>query len=184
MILCAYVLVFIAAAGLNAQSLDMTISINGNEFNGNRRSSGDTIILSCVLKNISGEPVLLRFSEQYFILQHSDDTERSYSHCFRLYPFDHKKLYDPFFERTKEDFIRLSPGEELRFSGSFSVSWLCRGAPPKGDWKFTMRYYRNITPDDNYYLLKSYYTDKLEKEFVSEAWTGVLSSNYVEFVVK
>ncbi|MCC7159068.1 MAG: hypothetical protein IT281_05995, partial [Ignavibacteria bacterium] len=86
-------------------------------------------------------------------------------------------------ERTKEAFVTIEPGSEYVHSNKFTIGWLCRSGPPLGNWVFDIRYIRNISEDDNYYFVKSYYTDKHEKIFVSDAWTGILESNTVRVII-
>jgi hypothetical protein len=179
-----FLVLFSSSIALNAQGLEMRIEINRTEFNKYSRESDDTLIITCFFTNTWSEPVLFRFSEKYFMLKQNDDNGYGHSHCFRVYPAEYKKIYNDFYERTKEDFFRLSPGEEFIYRGAYSVSWLCRGAPPEGEWKLNMSYQRDVKAEDNYYLLKNYYIDKADTVFVKDAWTGMLSSNSVEFAVK
>lgn len=179
-----FVVLFSSAFALYAQNLEMRIEINRTEFNKHSRENEDTLIITCLFKNAGSESVMFRFSEQYFMLRMNDDNEYGHSHCFRVYPSDYSKIYSINYERNKEDFFTLVPGEIFTYRGAYTVSWLCRGAPPEGDWKLTMSYNREITAEDNYYLVRSYYTDKADSVFLPSAWTGRLSSNAVEFVVK
>ena len=162
----------------------MSISINQTEFKKYSRESEDTLFISCIFRNTGNEPVLFRFSERYFMLQQTDESEGGFSHCFSVYPADYSRIYNRYYERTKEDFLRLAPGEELNYRGAYSVSWLCRGAPPRGDWKLKIMYDCEINESDNFYLVKSYYTETADSVFIKDAWTGKLSSNTVEFVIK
>lgn len=174
---------FLFVYSSSSQQLEIIISINKAEFDNTtyKREKKDPLILRTVLHNRSADSVIIKYVP-YFELEYSGD-EPAYGKCFRLYELDSagKYLYYPF--DTYESFVTVAPYDSLTKEGYFTVSWPCRGAPPSGDWNFELKYYREITEEENYYIVKSRYTDAASKE-MKKAWTGVLSSNIVKLKIK
>lgn len=151
--------------------MSVIIDVNSTDFFRN-----DSLQITVKLQNQGNEPVKFRKANG-LILNYAGDV---WSHCFRVYPENRNVVYNSDFERTINDFITLQPGEEISETGAYSIAWLCRSIPPRDSvWNFDLLYYREITDEDNYYLFKSRYSDKYDKEF-TKAWTGILESNKIQ----
>lgn len=167
-----------------AQELSVSIELNKNSFKRDYYSSVyDSMQVIIKIKNNGSRNVKLRNAHSFDVSYGGEDRE-FISHCFSLHSDDKiEQIIKPDYQRTKDAFVEIKPGEEFISGGNFSVGWLCRGAPPQRPWKLYMYYYRDITPQDNYTMYKSYYTEKYEKEFV-DAWVGLLKSEPVEIVIE
>lgn len=166
-----------------SQHLDVIIYANKTEIGKSiyKRGNNDLLKISSVLYNRSVDTVTVKF-DRYFELDYTGE-EPVYSNCFRLYEIDSagKYLYYPF--DTYEAFVTIAPGDSIVNEGYYTVSWPCRGAPPAGDWSLDLKFYKEITEEDNYYIVKSRYTDFASKE-MKKAWTGILSSNTLKLKIK
>lgn len=164
-------------------SQDITVSLSSDKavyqkIYG-RSNESDLIELTYTIHNNTGEPVKVKF-EPYFDLEYTAEKVFGYSHCFRMYERISKENGE-----TKEfnydeytAFADIPAHDSLTKTGKFEIGWLCRGAPPVGDWSFNIKYLRELTPEVNFYLLGSRYTDFTSKEFV-KAWEGILNSNTI-----
>jgi hypothetical protein len=177
-------IIFFSMVNLSQSQIVMNIQTDKTEYKSYGRGSEDTIKVTYSIKNTGSESVILRWDDEFFSVSYIKEDGYSYSHCFTVYPGDYSKMYIEDYNRTKESFITIRPGEEITRTEPFAISWLCRGAPPRGDWEFNLTYNREITKDDNYYLLKRYYADVYDKEFVEDAWVGTIKSNSVRVVLK
>lgn len=143
-------------------------------------NNGDDLIkLTYTIHNNSDSPVKIKF-EPYFDLEYTGDKVFGYNYCFRMYEriiSRNGEIKDFKFDEYSA-FVDIPPHDSVTGSGNFRISWLCRGAPPFGDWSFNIKYSRVITDEDNFYLAGSRYTDFNSKEFV-KAWTGKLVSNSI-----
>lgn len=171
-------------SAIRSQELSVSIELDKNSFKRDYYSSEyDSMQVMIKIKNNGSRTALLRNSHVFDVYYGGKDHEYI-SHCFTVHPdVNIERRVKPDYERTNDAFIEIKPGEELISAGNYSVGWLCRGAPPKRPWKLYMYYYRDITPQDNYIMYKSYYTEKYEKEFV-DAWVGLLRSEPVEIVIE
>ena len=75
-------------------------------------------------------------------------------------------------------FVKILPKDSLTKEGEFEIFWPCRGAPPRGNWEFNIKYSKVLTNADNYFLFKGRYTDLTSKEFI-KAWEGKFESNTI-----
>ncbi len=176
----------VIAGNVFTQGLDVSIETDKTEYSGySYNKEADPILITCKIKNGGLSPVTFRLASMYSLNFVSKEGEFSNNHCFRLNLFSENGSWHSFdeSERTKEAFVTIEPGSEYVHSSKFSIGWLCRSGPPFGNWTFDIRYSRNVTAQDNYYLVKSYYTEKPEKVFVSDAWTGSLESNIMRVTI-
>lgn len=160
-----------------SQKRDVEAIISAELLQHHEHNYKDSIRITLVLKNITGSDIKIRTQHEYFALFIAEE-KFDYNHCFELYPTGNiLERYSE--ERSEDSFVTIPAGGEYRESKYFIMGWLCRNAPPRGEWNFSISYNRNITAEDNYYHLKSYYSDKPEKIFVEDAWTGQIESNKV-----
>jgi len=142
----------------------------------------DSIKITITLKNNTTNDIKIRMQHGYFVLFVSEE-KYSYNHCFELYPAGNvlTRYSD---ERSEDSFVTIPAGGEYTDSKFFYMGWLCRHGSPRGEWNFIISYNRAITAEDNYYNLKSYYSDKPEKVFVEDAWIGEIESNKVKIKLR
>lgn len=166
-----------------SQQLEVIISANKTEFENSiyKRDNSDPLKIRSVLYNRSADTITVKY-DRYFELDYTGD-EPAYGQCFRLYEIDSSGKYLYYQFDTYDAFVTIAPGDSIVNEGYYTVSWPCRGAPPAGDWKLELRFYREITVEDNYYIVKGRYTDIASKE-TKKAWTGVLSSNIIKLNIK
>lgn len=168
-------------------SQDLTVSLTSDKDTYDKvygwNNENDLIELTYTIHNNTNLPVKVKF-EPFFDLEYTGDKAFGYDHCFRMYERISKDNGE-----TKEfkydeysSFVDIPAHDSLTKSGNFIISWLCRGAPPIGDWSFDIRYKRELTKEDNFYLAKSRYTDFSSKEFIN-AWEGKLSSNTISIKI-
>lgn len=168
---------------INAQELSVAIEINKTEYSRSYARGNDSMIITCRIKNNSSDTVIFRLADGLDMNYIGEGPDYA-GHCFRTYPsIEFSEYLKPDYQRKPESFVKISPGEEIVQNIGFDIAWICRGAPPRGDWKFEIFYKRDITAEDNYLMFQSRYTDTYDKEF-KEAWTGKLRSNSVEVVIK
>lgn len=137
----------------------------------------DSIRMTLTLKNNTGSDIKIRTEHQYFAMFIAEKNYH-YNHCFQLNPAGNiLSRYSE--ERSENSFVTIPAGGEYSDSKFFYMDWLCRNAPPMGEWNFIVSYNRMITAEDNYYHFKSYYSDIPEKIFVEDAWVGEIESNKV-----
>lgn len=168
-------------------SQDVTVSLTSDKDSYNKaygwNNENDLIELTYTIHNNTGVPVKVKF-EPYFILDYTGEKVFGYNHCFRMY--ERIKTGSGEIKEFKYDeyssFVEIPAHDSLTKTGNFIISWLCRGAPPIGDWSFDIKYERELTADDNFYLLNSRYTDFTSKEFI-KAWEGKISSNTVNIKI-
>jgi hypothetical protein len=183
-----FVIIFVSIISLSvySQRLTVNIELNSSNYRGYGWGEGkdfDTIFIITRIKNISSSTVLYRNAPTFYVKYAAEDNY-SWSHCFWVHTTDRtEERYLPDYERTMDNFIEIKPGEEIINKEQFSIGWICRGAPPHRPWDLYLFYGRESTSEDNYYMFKSYYTEKYEKVFV-DAWTGKLESNAVPITIK
>lgn len=142
----------------------------------------DSIKITLTLKNNTSNEIKIRMQHDYFALFVSEG-KFHYNHCFQLFPAGNVLTrYSE--ERAEDSFVTIPAGGEFTDSKFFYMDWLCRNGPPRGEWYFIISYNRAITAEDNYYHLKSYYSDKPEKVFVEDAWVGEIESNKVNIKLR
>lgn len=167
-ILLLSLIVFLSSRA-NGQGMDARIEIEHN----------DSMKVTLILKNISDKSVKLRMANGFHAQYNNGDESYGWSHCFRVY--EHGNILEVYAkERTPDAFVIIEPGEEIKQTFNASIGWICRGMPPEREWNLNVLYHREITPEDNYYHFKSYYTGLEERIPVDDAWTGTITSNKVE----
>jgi hypothetical protein len=175
-------MILVLTSSVPAQNIEVTITSDKTDYQGYSRSTNDSIIITCKIKNIDTVAVILRMADVY-IADYKSKPGYEWGHCFRIYPAKGMVYEEQNSEvRMKDAFVTIKPGEEIQRSGSFKISWLCRGAPPLGDWAFDIIYERNITDEDNYYFIKDD-SGNYFKEFF-KAWTGNIKSNTITINIK
>jgi hypothetical protein len=164
------------------QQRDVEATISAEVFKHTEHFYNDSIKITLTLKNNTINDFKIRMQHDYFALFISEE-KYSYNHCFELYPAGNvlTRYSD---ERSEDSFVTIPAGGEYSDSKYFRMGWLCRNAPSRGEWNFSISYNRMITPEDNYYHLKSYYSDKPEKVFVEDAWIGEIESNKVKIKLR
>lgn len=179
-----YILIFtiILVNNLSSQNrsgsdLEAFIEIEKTEYEKYSSKNGnDSLIITLKIKNTGNDTVLFRMADE-FDLGYSSNFS---SHCFRINPhMEGLTAYQQDYERNYNSFVKIAPGEEVIAKKSYYLTWLCRSMPPRKEWNFKLSYYREITDDDNYLMIKSMYSDSYTKEYI-KAWTGTITSNKIE----
>lgn len=172
----------------NIFSQDVTVKISSykSEYKKIYSSgeSADPILMNYTLYNNTSDSILIKVDPS-FDLEYSGDGYGGYSQCFRLEPIkingiEYKRNY-PFNEYNA--FVKIAPYDSLVYECEFDIFWPCRGAPPVGDWSFNITYRRELTKEENYFLINGRYTDITSKEFIN-AWEGILVSNTVSLTIQ
>jgi hypothetical protein len=177
------ILLILPLTAIHSQELTVSIELNKTEFHKYNEDGNDSMFVIVKIKNVSEKAVLLRLANGLDV-DYAGESGTGTGYCFRVYSTEKfENQVKPDYQRIPESFINILPGEEITQAGSFSVGWTCRGMPTRGDWNLELSYNRTITPEDNYCMFKSRYSDKYLKEPV-EAWTGTLSSNSIEITFK
>lgn len=172
---------------MNIFSQDVTVKVAANKTEYqkvySRNENTDPILLNYTLYNNTADSILIKF-EPFFEITYAADEYEGYSHCFRIEPMKINGVkVDRYFKYNQySSFVKIAPYDSLMYSGEFDIFWPCRGAPPRGDWKFNITYRNRLTKDENYYLVNSRYTDFASKEFI-KAWEGELESNTISIAV-
>lgn len=175
-ILCA--LVF-ASIKINYSQLQVSVDIYQTDFT--YTDVKDSLYVTVKIKNNETKTIKFRKANGLVVSYYGGNY---YDHCFRVFSENRSPKYQPDYEHTIEDFIEINPGEEFTETNLYSIGWICRGGPPRDSiWNFDLFYSREVTADDNYYLFKSRYSDKYDKEY-TEAWTGKLESNKISVSFK
>ncbi|MEO8513420.1 MAG: hypothetical protein ABI543_07670 [Ignavibacteria bacterium] len=168
-----------------SQDVSVSLSSDKQVYNKtyDRSNENDLIELTYTIHNNTNEPVKVKF-EPFFDLEYTGDKVFGYNHCFRIYERVSKDKGEvkEFKYDESSSFEEIPAHDSLTKTGNFEISWLCRGAPPIGDWSFNIKYLRELTSEDNFYLLGSRYTDFTSKEFV-KAWEGILNSNTIDIKI-
>lgn len=174
-------LVILLFTGLKTNYSQLIVSIETNQTDFNRSDISDSFFVTIKIKNNYQESIKFRKANGLAVNYYGDNY---FDHCFRVINENRLQKYLPDYEHTVNDFIELNPGEEYSETNPYSIAWICRGGPPRDStWIFDLFYSREITADDNYYLFKSRYSDKYDKEY-TEAWTGKLESNKISVSFK
>ncbi|NOS84279.1 MAG: hypothetical protein HOP31_03975 [Ignavibacteria bacterium] len=181
------IILLLLAVSVNIFSQDVTIKISANKSEYRKiyslNENTDPILLNYTLHNSTADSILIKF-DPFFELNHSSDGYEGYSHCFRMDPVKiNGEEVDRYFKYNQySSFVKVAPYDSLVYEGEFDIFWPCRGAPPRGDWKFNVTYSNKLTKDENYYLVNSRYTDFTSKEFI-KAWEGELVSNTISITI-
>ncbi len=179
------ILLLVITSNLTSQDVTIKISSNKSEYKKNYSSGEnmDPILVNYTLYNNTSDSILIKF-EPYFELIYAGDGYEGYSQCFRMEPVtingEQVKRYYSYNEYSS--FVKIAPNDSLLYRGEFDIFWPCRGAPPSGNWEFMIKYSRELTEEDNYFLFNSRYTDLNSKEF-RKAWEGKLSSNSINIKI-
>ena len=179
------IILFLLGLSVNIFSQDVTVKISTNKSEYkkiyNSGENADPILVKYTLYNNTSDTILIKV-EPSFDLEYSGEGYGGYSQCFRMEPLkvngiEYKRNYK--FNEYRA-FVKIAPNDSLVNDGEFDIFWPCRGAPPVGDWSFNITYRRELTKEDNYFLINGRYTDITSKEFIT-AWQGKLVSNTIGF---
>ncbi|HRJ84880.1 MAG TPA: hypothetical protein PK753_04325 [Ignavibacteria bacterium] len=181
------IFLLILAVSVNIFSQDVTVKISTNKSEYRKiyslNENTDPILLDYTFYNNTSDSIYIK-CEPFFELTYAGEGYTGYSHCFRMeaQKINGEDINRNYIFNQYGSFEKIAPNDSLVYNGEFDIFWPCRGAPPQGEWKFNLTYRRQLTKDDNYYLVNGRYTDVTSKEFVT-AWEGELLSNTISLTV-
>ena len=163
-------LILLTVFNIRASSQQLQIKLETDKSEYNRE---DSVLITCRIKNTSAD-IITFLNKGYF------DADKR---CFVVYRYDKYLYINSNNEQHLDNFRILHPGEEVIIKDTVNISWLCRSAPPRGDWNITFYYLLNVNDSDNYYIINDS-EDKKRKVILFDAWAGSVSSNKINIIIK
>ena len=148
--------------------LEIKLETDKAEYN-----RGDSILAVYKVKNVTNDVII--FINKIYI-----DSDK---HCFGVYRYkDYVQMYNGDNHKL-ENFLTIHPAEEISMTKVLDVSWLCRSAPPRGDWNIELSCILTVNDTDNYYIINNAEKQK-SKIKIFDAWIGSVVSNKVNVIIK